>query len=350
MSATPSATVAPKVETIRAASVVWVKQSKFPWWPAMVTYDPSTGSYSKPAKGKPAGSPPAQFHVQFFGERPLRGWISAKTGMREWVGPKGAGEDLREKQKIPKTYLADWPTALEQAETAFGLNFTQRMQMFATDFREVTTGMPSAASAASAADAAHASYSSDESEEELEPEQIWVTPDDPKKPKKVTCAYFFFTASRRAALIEEKPELGKDVTQIAKALGIEWAAMDTGARKPFITQNEKDRTRYTKAMEKYVPLEKVLITNPSKKQKKKADKAARKKKKDKNAPKRGTGPYFLFANDTRAKISAENPSMKITQVAGKLGAMWQALSEDDKKPCAILYFLFSTTVLRLFCD
>ena len=29
--------------SIRAATVVWVKQRSYPWWPAMVTYDPDTG-------------------------------------------------------------------------------------------------------------------------------------------------------------------------------------------------------------------------------------------------------------------------------------------------------------------
>ena len=43
-----------------------------------------------------------QYHVQFFGDSPLRAWVSAKTGMRAWEGPQGAGDDLRTAQKIPK--------------------------------------------------------------------------------------------------------------------------------------------------------------------------------------------------------------------------------------------------------
>ena len=58
----------------------------------MVTYDPSSGAYSK---GKDPSAPPTQYHVQFFGDSPLRAWVSGKTGMRAWEGPQGAGDDLR---------------------------------------------------------------------------------------------------------------------------------------------------------------------------------------------------------------------------------------------------------------
>ena len=257
----------------------------------------------------------------------MRAWVGAKTGIRIWDGPQGGAEELREGQKIPKSYLASWPTALEQAETAYGLNYTQRLQMFATDFRETKGEQLS-----DEKDAVHASYSSDDSEgDDEEPEQIWVTPDDPNKPKKATSAYFFFTGSRRESLTKERPELAKDVTQIAKALGAEWAELDETARQPFVEQAEADKLRYAKQMESYVPLEKVLVTNPSKTQKRKAAKAARKKNKDKNAPKRGAGPYFLFTKDARPKLAAEFPDLKITEIAVKLGQMWKELSEAEQK-------------------
>jgi hypothetical protein len=265
--------------------------------------------------------------VQFFGEEPLRAWVGAKTGIRTWEGPQGAAEELLQAQKIPKSLAASWPVALEQAQTAFGLSFTQRLQMFATDFRETKGPQVS-----DNADTVHASYSSDDSEEEEEPEQIWVTPDDPNKPKKAMSGYFFFTNDRRESLIAERPELAKDVTQIAKALGVEWSTMDEAARQPFAEQAAADKLRYAKQMESYVPLEKILVTNPSKMQKRKADKAARKKNKDKNAPKRGASPYFLFTKEARPKLAAEFPDLKITEIAVKLGQMWKALSEAEQKP------------------
>ena len=292
----------------------------------MVTYEPSSGAYSK---GKDPSAPPTQYHVQFFGDSPLRAWVSAKTGMRAWEGPQGAGDDLRTAQKIPKKYLADWPVALEQAETAFGINNMQRLQMFGCDFRPDTGA--GAAAADPAEDTSLGGYSSDDSSDD-EPEQIWVQPDDPNKPKRAMTAYFCFTSERRAQIAAERPELASNVTLMAKTLGKEWKELDEEARKPFAALAEKDKERYQKEMKDYKPLDKILVTNPSKLQKKKAAKAARKKRKDKNAPKKAMGSYMYFTQAMRPKLLEENPELGLTGVAQRCGALWKELSEEDKAP------------------
>ncbi len=59
----------------RIGDLVWHRESKRGqvWWPAMVTYDPNMGVYFRSV------SKCTQYHVQFFGESPVRGWASHKA-------------------------------------------------------------------------------------------------------------------------------------------------------------------------------------------------------------------------------------------------------------------------------
>ena len=124
------------------------------------------------------------------------------------------------------------------------------------------------ASAGSPSEAAAASATSHPEEEDA----IWLQPDDPLKPKRPQTAYFCFCSSRRAALLEERPELTKDVKDVARALGQEWQALDSDARQPFAEQAAAEKTRYDQEMAVYVPPDKVLVLNPTKRQREKAAK------------------------------------------------------------------------------
>ena len=57
-----------------------------------------------------------------------------------------------------------------------------------------------------------------------------------------------------------------------------------------------------------------------------------KKVKDPNAPKRALSAYFFFMKDTRPKVVAKNPDMKVTEIGKELGAMWRAMSDGEKAP------------------
>jgi hypothetical protein len=75
---------------------------------------------------------------------------------------------------------------------------------------------------------------------------------------------------------------------------------------------------------------------PAKKASKAAAKPAKKEKKEKkekdpNAPKRPMGAYFLFSGDMRAKVKADNPDMKITEIAKTIGEMWAKASDKEKE-------------------
>ncbi len=49
------------------------------------------------------------------------------------------------------------------------------------------------------------------------------------------------------------------------------------------------------------------------------------------ASKRTPSSYILFAKDQRPVVKAENPSASFGDINRKLGQMWQALGEAEKK-------------------
>merc|ERR1711964_309300 len=55
-----------------------------------------------------------------------------------------------------------------------------------------------------------------------------------------------------------------------------------------------------------------------------------KKPKDKNAPKRPTTAFFIFANEIRAEVKENNPGASIGQIGKILGVRWAALAEERK--------------------
>lgn len=71
-------------------------------------------------------------------------------------------------------------------------------------------------------------------------------------------------------------------------------------------------------------------------------KEEKKEKKDPNAPKGPKNAFIFFCNDRRSEIKEENPDMKSTEIAKKMGEMWkeidsvekaqyQEMAEEDKK-------------------
>ena len=59
--------------------LVWAKIPGHPWWPSMVSYEPSKAVYfQSSSKHKKT----FKYHVQFFGDVPLRGWVSEKMMLK----------------------------------------------------------------------------------------------------------------------------------------------------------------------------------------------------------------------------------------------------------------------------
>jgi hypothetical protein len=72
--------------------------------------------------------------------------------------------------------------------------------------------------------------------------------------------------------------------------------------------------------------------NGDSKPKKRARKTGSKTNADGSPKKpRPLSSYMFFFKTIRAKVASENPSLKTTEIGRKLGEMWRALSEDEKK-------------------
>ena len=174
------------------------------------------------------------------------------------------------------------------------------------------------------------SESSDYDSDGEQPEQVWVTPDDPNKPKRPVSAYLCFTSSRREQIAVDQPELAKNVTEMAKTLGKEWKELDEEARKPFIALAEKDKGRYQAQMKDYKPLAKVLVPNPALAAGGSGSRKRKRRFKDPNAPKRPRSTYMMFCAEQRARCprspgawrlwcSASTPCLRTRRSLGRAG-------------------------------
>ncbi|VAH73611.1 unnamed protein product [Triticum turgidum subsp. durum] len=63
-----------------------------------------------------------------------------------------------------------------------------------------------------------------------------------------------------------------------------------------------------------------------------SEKRKPKKKKDPNAPKRPMMPFMYFSMAERAGVKDSNPDLAPTDIAKKLGEIWQKMSTEDKQP------------------
>lgn len=52
--------------------------------------------------------------------------------------------------------------------------------------------------------------------------------------------------------------------------------------------------------------------------------------KDPNAPKKPSGPYIFFCNESREAVKKAHPEYAASDIFKALGAMWKELSDDKK--------------------
>ncbi|XP_078534736.1 histone-lysine N-methyltransferase NSD2 [Lissotriton helveticus] len=116
--------------------VVWAKVSGYPWWPCMVSIDPILERHTR-LKGQKKSS--WQYHVQFFGSAPERGWIPEKS-LITFEGQEQFDDLCQESVKLATTKaekakllkpiavkLRDqWETGLKQAKESLTLSMEDR--------------------------------------------------------------------------------------------------------------------------------------------------------------------------------------------------------------------------------
>jgi isopenicillin N synthase-like dioxygenase len=113
----------------------------------------------------------------------------------------------------------------------------------------------------------------------------------------------------------------------AKYLSVEFKALDEDEKAKWDSLAQKDKDRYQREMESYVP--------PSDDSDSDSDTGGRKKKKkqkkDPNAPKRNQSAFFLYSNATRAQVREANPDLAFGQVAQEISKNFKALPDEERE-------------------
>ena len=147
---------------------------------------------------------------------------------------------------------------------------------------------------------------------------------DPNAPKGVTGPYIFFCQKIVPKLKEQHmKEHGtemkhKDATVKAGAL---WKNLSEEQKQPFVQMSAKDKARYKKEMESYVPGP-VLEEGDKPRKTKKA--------KDPNAPKRNINAFMWFSPDKRRELAEGGMSGK--EARDEAGRLWKAMTEEERTP------------------
>jgi len=80
------------------------------------------------------------------------------------------------------------------------------------------------------------------------------------------------------------------------------------------------------------PKKKAKTTKPKATPEKPKRAPKRKKTKYEGEPKKPLTAYFIYMGENRAKVTAENPDLKVKEIASHLGAKWRALTDAEKEP------------------
>ena len=92
--------------------------------------------------------------------------------------------------------------------------------------------------------------------------------------------------------------------------------MGAKEKKRFDEMAEKDKARWEREMEDYVPP--------------KGEKKRRKRTKDPNAPKRALSAFFFFCQEERADVKKIHPTYGVGDIAKELGKRWEVCQNKPK--------------------
>ena len=159
---------------------------------------------------------------------------------------------------------------------------------------------------------------------------------DPTMPKQPLSSYFLFSQEERLKVKAENPSYS--ICECAKELGRRWAVVSPEAKQRFQQMAEQARQKYDQDMAAHrqanptPPAQSQKPTNPMIKVKPKTKGESKPKpKRDPNMPKRPPSSYFLFSQEERLKVKAENPSFSIGECSKVLGQRWAVLSPEEKQ-------------------
>ncbi|XP_054917474.1 histone-lysine N-methyltransferase NSD2 [Dermacentor andersoni] len=119
--------------------LLWSKIGQHPFWPAMVSFDPVSGIYTKVIRNKCR-----IYHVQYFGVAAQHGWtlpsrVLPFEGLDKFVA---LGDLERAPYAVPTRKRDAWMVAVEEAVTAMQMTRTQRKLELTFEYYDPPTKKP----------------------------------------------------------------------------------------------------------------------------------------------------------------------------------------------------------------
>lgn len=111
--------------------LLWSKIGNHPFWPAMVSFDPVSGIYTKLVKNNVR-----LYHVQYFGPEPQHGWTQPKRILPyEGLGKfEALGNLERPPYDVPARKRDDWLVAVQEADEANDMTRAERKQKLTFEY------------------------------------------------------------------------------------------------------------------------------------------------------------------------------------------------------------------------
>lgn len=152
-------------------------------------------------------------------------------------------------------------------------------------------------------------------------------PVDENAPKKPLSGYFRFAEAQRKELGDD----GSKASETMKIIGAKWKELSAEKKEKYEGPARKQKETYQRLLSAY-----KLSAGYQEFQKKlhayKIFETKKAFKKDPNMPKKALSAYMLYINSIRQEITNDNPDLKMTELAPKMSAKWNALSQEEKIP------------------
>jgi len=261
----------------------------------------------------------------------------SKTSNKPWKmssspkTPKPAGENKRKKEEGPKkaltTYLLfsmEMRASEEFKKEADGKTFVETTKLLAAKWKLIDAATKEKFEKAALAD-------KERYKTECAAAGIEIKQPAAKKPKQPKSALAIFKAQK----LENDKEFaascdGKEAKEIQKLATTLFKALSEDDRKVFETEASTDKTRFETEMNAAgIPLpEKKAPKTPREPVE---GTASKKRKASGEKEKKGRSAYIMFCAATRLKLKVSEPDLKQTEIMQKMGAMWKAIGEEEKK-------------------
>lgn len=173
---------------------------------------------------------------------------------------------------------------------------------------------------------------------------------DPGQPKRNMCAFLHFCGEKRPKLKVENPNY--NIGQLSKQLSVAWKVMTAEQKQPYQDMAIRDKLRYEQQKQAYEagytaavsqqgpssitqptipqgPPQGVLPRSPYDHPK---PYHPRRKKKDPDMPKRNMSAFMFYSKTKRPHIRAQQPTLRVGQLAQILSAQWKIMTPTDKAP------------------